>query len=132
MIVSESVRRTGAATRVKSLKVARGYIDSVLRPLDLVSTQGEQLALTATGATYLESPTADALVSIARTNVAGFDEILEELAHGPRTSGDLLDLLRSRLGVTWETDTQVVFRLQWLENLRKVSETSGTWRLVTS
>jgi len=117
--------------KVSSDKVARGYIASVLMPFDLVETQGEQVVLTATGVEYLEDPTPDALVEIMRLNVAGFDEIVDVLAQGPTSPAALLTNLQEKLGVGWETDTQVRFRLGWLENLGRAEElTDGNWRLI--
>jgi hypothetical protein len=116
--------------KVLSAKVARGYLNSVLRPLDLIEMHGEQIAVTATGATYLEDPSAEALLAIARRTVAGFDEMLEALEANPKSPGELLVLLRDELGVSWETDAQVRFRLGWLENMGKVREVKGEWSLV--
>jgi Restriction endonuclease/HB1, ASXL, restriction endonuclease HTH domain len=116
--------------KVSSPKVARGYIASVLRPFNLVETQGERLVLTATGVEYLDDPTPAALTEIARLNVAGFDEILDALSEGPKSSAQLLELLQTQLHVGWETDAQVRFRLIWLENLGLVKESDGTWQRV--
>jgi hypothetical protein len=118
--------------KVSSGKVARSYLNSVLRPLDLIETQGEQIAVTGTGAEYLAQSSSDAMLAIARQNVAGFDEILEALAAGAMPTSELLVLLQERLGVTWETDAQVKFRLGWLENLGRVHEQHGLWNLVPS
>lgn len=117
--------------KVSSPKVARTYLSAVLRPLNLIETQGEQITVTATGATYLEDPSSEALLAIARSNVAGFDELLEALSSGPQTTSALLDHLRSDLGVSWETDRQVRSRMGWLENMGKVKEEHGTWSIVT-
>ena len=115
---------------VSSQKVARGYLNSVLRSLDLVELEGDQIKLTAEGAAYLENPSASELLAIARRNVAGFDELLDGLAQGPMTTAELLTLLRGRLGVTWETDAQVGYRLGWLENMGQVAEDHGKWALL--
>ena len=116
--------------KVSSDKVARGYIASVLKPFDLVETQGEQLVLTATGVEYLDDPTADALLEIMKLNVAGFDEILEVLTQGSASSAELLTTLQEKLGVAWETDIQVDFRLGWLQNVGRVKEVAGRWQLI--
>ena len=66
-----------------------------------------------------------------RLNVAGFDEIVDVLAQGPTSPAELLSNLQEKLGVGWETDTQVRFRLGWLENLGRAEElTDGNWRLI--
>ena len=116
---------------VSSPKVARSYLSTVLRSFNLIETQGEQITVTATGAIYLEDPTPEALLVIARSNVAGFDELLDALGTGPKTTAELLDHLRSELGVSWETDAQVQFRLGWLENMGKIKGQHGTWTLLT-
>jgi hypothetical protein len=116
---------------VSSLKVARSYLNAVLRPFNLIETQGEQITVTATGATYLEDPSSEALLAIARNNVAGFDELIETLGTGPKTTTELLDHLRNALGVSWETDAQVQSRLGWLENVGKIEGQHGTWTLLT-
>ncbi len=114
---------------VSSEKVARGYLASVLRPFGLIETQGEQLVLTSDGTEYLANPTSQALLTLACHNVAGFDEILEALQADPKSSAQQLDILRAELGVTWQTDAQIRWRLQWLANLGSVKEDSGRWRL---
>jgi hypothetical protein len=107
----------------------RGYFASVLRPLGLIATDGDRLLVTASGTAYLDDPSDQALLKIARTTVAGFDEILARLETGPASTQDLYAHLRSELGVTWETDAQVRFRLGWLEILGAVDGSSAEWRL---
>jgi len=118
--------------KVSSDKVAKSYITSVLRSFGLVETQGEQITVTLTGASYLEDPTPHALLAIACQSVAGFDEIIEELGQSPRSTSELLVLLRESLGVTWETDTQVQNRLGWLENTGTAQLDGGLWYLTES
>jgi hypothetical protein len=92
---------------------------------------GEHIAVTAMGAEYLDDPSSNALLAVARRTVAGFDEILDALAAGGQSTSDLLALLKERLGVNWETEAQVKFRLGWLENLGRVDEHDGFWNLVS-
>jgi hypothetical protein len=136
-LIAETAPTTQAAAQwivahfenVSSEKVARGYLASVLRPFGLIETQGEQLVLTSDGTEYLANPTSQALLTLACHNVAGFDEILQALQAGPESSAQLLDILRAELGVTWQTDAQIRWRLQWLANLGAVEEDSGRWHL---
>ena len=101
----------------------------MLRPFGLIETPGEQLVLTSDGTEHLANPTSQALLTLACHNVAGFDEILEALQADPKSSAQQLDILRAELGVTWQTDAQIRWRLQWLANLGSVKEDSGRWRL---
>jgi hypothetical protein len=117
--------------RVNSEKVARGYWQ-VPRSFGLLETIGERLALTADGATYLEARDPEALLSLVRKSVAGVDELLAELSHRALTAEDGLRLLNGTLGVSWESDAQVKFRLGWLENLGVAIQRGGRWELNTA
>ena len=64
-----------------------------------------------------------------RKSVAGFDELLAALGTGTLSTAEGLTLLNETLGVGWESDAQVKFRLGWLENLGVVVQRSGRWHL---
>jgi restriction endonuclease Mrr len=113
--------------RASSEKVARGYWQ-VPRTFGLLETQGEHLTLTATGAEYLANSNPQALLDILRANVAGFDELVDYLAERPHRVDELLERLRHDLGVTWETEAQVNFRLGWLENVGAAEADGAYWR----
>ena len=115
--------------RTSSEKTARGYWQ-VPRSFGLLETQGEQLTLTADGATYITQPTPDVLLELLKENVAGFTEMLEYLAERPHQVEELLERFRADLGVTWETDAQINFRLGWLENLGAAESHGDSWRLM--
>lgn len=116
--------------RTSSEKTARGYWQ-VPRSFGLLETQGEQLTLTADGATYITQPTPDALLGLLKENVAGFTEMLEYLAERPHQVEELLERFRTDLGVTWETDAQINFRLGWLENLGVAESHGDSWQLTS-
>lgn len=115
--------------RVKSENVARGYWQ-VPRSFGLLETIGERMALTADGASYLETPRPEILLSLLRKSVAGFDELLRGLSERALSAEEGLSLLKEGLGVGWESDAQVRFRLGWLENLGAVVQRAGHWELV--
>lgn len=115
--------------RVNSEKVARGYWQ-VPRSFGLLETVGERIALTPDGASYLETPRPEVLLPLLRKAVAGFDELLAELGEHALSADDGLKLLNDALGVGWESDAQVRFRLGWLENLGVVVRRGGRWELV--
>jgi hypothetical protein len=117
--------------RVKSEKVARGYWQ-VPRSFGLMETIGERLALTADGALYLDSPRGEVLLGLLRESVAGFDELVAALEAGTLTTAEGLTLLNETLGVGWESDAQVKFRLGWLENLGVVVQRGGQWQLASN
>jgi len=115
--------------RVSSPKVVRSYFSSVLKSFGLVMTDGDRLLLTPVGSGYLDDPSSEALLAIARSSVAGFDEILARLGSAPASTADLLGLLRAELGVSWETDAQVGFRMGWLKVLGAVDGSPAEWCL---
>ena len=120
---------SSAAGRVNSEKVARGYWQ-VPRSFGLLETVGERLALTPDGSTYLASSSPDVLLAVVRKSVAGFDELLAELDQHALSADDGLRVLTESLGVEWESDAQVKFRLGWLENLGVAKQRGGRWELV--
>jgi hypothetical protein len=99
--------------KVDSRKTAKSYW-SVPRSFGLTEMDGEQLSLTTEGVEYLADPSADALVAQLQLNVAGIDEIIERLGEGPVSNEQIRALLRDKLGVSWETDAQVNWRMRWL------------------
>lgn len=113
---------------VSSEKVARGYWQ-VLKSFGLVETDGEHLALTTEGATYIRDRSARLLLEFAERNVLGMRELLGYLDERPHTPAEILERMRSELGVTWQTDLQVGFRLGWLENLGVARADGESWTL---
>lgn len=87
------------------------------------------MVLTADGASYLQTPDADTLLTLLRKSVAGFDELLDLLGTRALTLEEGRTLLNNALAVEWESDAQVKFRLGWLENLGVVAQHSGRWEL---
>jgi restriction system protein len=113
---------------VSSGKVARGYWQ-VPKSLGLVETDGEHLALTTEGVAYLKDGSSELLLASATRNVLGISELLEYLRERPHTPEEILERMRADLGVAWETDLQVGFRLGWLENLGIAAADSDAWTL---
>jgi restriction system protein len=114
--------------RVQSHKAVRCYWN-VPRYFGLVETDGESLRLTPTGAAYLEDPSDAKLRDILVRGVAGFKEVIERLSRSPATAGELRDELNRRLGLTWGTDIQVNYRLNWLKDLGVVAKNGKRWTL---
>ena len=52
----------------------------------------------------------------------------EALHEGSISTDEGLILLNEKLGVGWESDAQVKFRLSWLEDLGVVTQANGRWR----
>jgi hypothetical protein len=112
---------------VTSDKVSRGYWQ-VPRSFGLIETQGEHLGLTTVGAGYLDDLTTTHLLGVVSDEVAGFDELVATLKQRPMTPAEALALLNEALGLSWETDAQIRFRLGWLENLGVAVQTADHWK----
>ena len=63
-----------------------------------------------------------------RTRVVGVKELLAELEDGSRTMEQLQQVL-TELGLAWETNAQVGWRLHWLESVGLVVADDGRYRL---
>lgn len=114
--------------QVSSEKVARGYWQ-VPKNFGLVEAHGEHLALTTEGAAYLKDGSSPFLLARAEQNILGMTELLQYLKERPHTIEELLGRLREDLGISWETDVQVGFRLGWLENLGAAALEGDSWSL---
>ncbi len=118
----------GSFEKVESRGTATNYW-RVPRSFGLLDLNGEQLTLTGDGVRYLESPTQRALLDLLEANVAGFTEVLKYLADGPQSATEVRERLRADLGVAWEHDAQVIYRLRWLLNAGAVENTAEGWAL---
>lgn len=116
--------------RVDSRKTAKSYW-TVPRSFGLTEIDGEQITLTAEGVEYLADPTEEALLAQMQLHVAGVDDILERLNEGPASNQQLLELMKNRIGVSWETDTQVSWRMRWLSLCHAVASDPVGWRRST-
>ena len=118
------IRSFGAVT---SEKVARSYW-RVPKSLGMLQTDGERLALTAEGAEYLKDRSPVVLLQIILSKVLGVREVLQYLSERPHTMEELLARLQAELGVEWETDTQVLWRVGWLEVLGAAWHEGSLWQ----
>ena len=58
----------------------------------------------------------------------GVKELLDELAKGPRTMEQLQQVL-AEVGLAWETNAQLGWRLHWLESVGLIIATDGHFEL---
>ena len=112
--------------QLESTNTARGYWQ-VPRSLGLIETRGEQLGLTAEGSEYLEDPTREHLLRIAEYRIVGFEKIVHWLSERPHTAQDLLSRAQDELGVEWESQQQILYRLGWLEVLGAAKKSGNSW-----
>lgn len=115
---------------VQSEGAARSYWN-VPRRMGLIEVLGERLQLTEAGATYLSTGDDAVLLGQIEATIAGISELLEALREAPLDESQALEVLRSKLGVTWQTTAQVKHRLGWLENLGVVRRRGKAYGLVT-
>lgn len=117
---------------VKSRGLVASIVRTVLYGLRLVAFSDDRIQLTDQGeALRLSRSSADVVATlVARTT--GVKEILGWLAHATLSTEEVLERMRMELGVTWETDTQVRYRLDWLHAAGAITRADGRWELVSS
>lgn len=116
--------------KVTKQKVVASYIRAVLKPLGLIEFDGDRIVLTTDGEALRSKRDPAILLDLLQRNIAGVVELLELLAMGPATTDQAHQHLLKTIGVTWETDAQVKFRLQWLTASGTVARDGRNWRLV--
>lgn len=115
--------------RVTKHDLVRVYLRTVLYPMGLISFDGEQIRLTEHGESLRSSRDTTELLEYLRENILGVDELLVKLADGPLSTSQALDFFKRAIGVEWETENQVRFRLQWLAASDAVERVGKLWRL---
>jgi hypothetical protein len=113
--------------QVESLATANGYI-RVLVALGFVEPGGGQVSLTPAGREFIEKHDVELVREVLRTRIVGIKELLEELAKGPRTMEQLQQVL-GEVGLAWETNAQLGWRLHWLESVGLVVASDGHFEL---
>lgn len=114
--------------QVESIATASGYV-RVLVALGFVEISNGQIALTPLGRAFAETHDVELVREALRARVVGVKELLDELSQGPRTIEDLQHVLAD-VGLAWETNAQLGWRLHWLESVNLVFAEGGTYRLV--
>lgn len=114
--------------QVESIATANGYI-RVLVALGFIELASGQVSLTPAGREFVETRDIRLVHEALRARIVGVRELLAELDDGPRTMQELQQVL-SELGLAWETNAQVGWRLHWLESVGLVFASDGRFRLV--
>jgi len=115
--------------QVESTATANGYI-RVLVALGFVEVSSGRVSLTPAGREFVETRDAELVRSALRTRIVGVRELIDELERGPRTVEQLQQVL-NELGLAWETNAQLGWRLHWLESVGAVTVDGGEFRIVT-
>jgi hypothetical protein len=100
----------------------------VLVALGFVEVNNGQIALTPLGRAFAETHDVELVREALRARIVGVEELLDELSQGPRTMQDLQSILAD-VGLAWETNAQLGWRLHWLESVELVFAEGGTYRL---
>ncbi len=110
---------------VNSRKGAQGYL-TVPRSMGLVDYIDGVFVLTEAGKNYRETHDKEFLFETMSRNLLAFEEIHQFLLDSPDPKSDkeIFEYITDNFDVSWETMTQVHFRLLWLINLGKVEKTS--------
>lgn len=116
--------------QVESSTTANGYV-RVLVALGFLELTGGQVTLTPAGRKFTESHDVELVREALRTRILGVNDLLDELAKGRRTMQQLQHVL-AELGLAWETNAQLAWRLHWLESVGLVVASDGHFELAPS
>jgi hypothetical protein len=122
-------RLQGEFPQVESMATSNGYI-RVLVALGFIELSAGQVSLTPAGREFAEQRDVRLVHDALEARIVGVKELLAELEDGPRTMEQLQQVL-SELGLAWETNAQVVWRLHWLESIGLVVARDGSFHLKT-
>ena len=115
--------------KVTKTTVVRSYLRSVLYSMGVIDFDGDRVVLAPEGENVRQVRSQEEVLNLLKTKVSGIDETLELLATGPKDTPEIREYLNRTLGLTWETDHQVRFRLEWLAACGAVERAAGSWRL---
>jgi restriction system protein len=114
--------------QVESPATANGYV-RVLVALGFIELSGGQISLTPVGRSFVEFHDVELVRKALADRVVGVNELLEELERGPRTMEQLQQVL-AEVGLAWETNAQLRWRLHWLESVGLVLVEDGKYQLM--
>jgi restriction system protein len=113
--------------QVESIATANGYI-RVLVALGFVEVSSGQISLTPAGRAFIETHDVELVREALRERVVGVKELLAELEQGHRTMEQLQQVLAD-VGLAWETNAQLGWRLHWLESVGLALASDGRFQL---
>lgn len=104
---------------------------STIENIELITITKNAVSLTDLGIRFLQTKNNQLIFESLRRNYAGMDEIIRLLRKRPRTLSEISSSLNRELDLDWKTDIQWQIRLNWLESLRLVTQTEGTYQLAS-
>jgi HJR/Mrr/RecB family endonuclease len=115
--------------KVTKHQVVRSYLRAVLYSMGLLEFDGERVVLTKEGERLRGERTRELLVGYLKANVLGVEELLVFLKTGPHDTTAIWQHLVKTMSLSWETNQQTVYRLQWLQACGVVENAEKGWRL---
>lgn len=112
--------------KVKSRANVTSYVRTVLYGLRLVRFSDDRLLISEQGESLILSRSPDDLGPVLEQRILGVTELMGWLEKSPM-SMDEIRLRMQELGVTWETNAQVKYRLDWLQVAGLVTRSDGGW-----
>lgn len=105
---------------VTSAKAARSYMRVVI-DLGFAETSAGRIQLTPAGVRFRRSRSPKLVRDALLERIAGIDDLIDELTTSPTRIGLLLPRMQER-GYSWQTTSQVRYRLRWLEEVDVVHQ----------
>ena len=115
--------------KVTKQTVVESYLRAVLTPLNLIEFEGDRIVLTSDGEALRTKRERDLLLELLRKNITGIVELLDALSKNALTVEQAWEHLEKTVGVKWDSDNQVKYRLQWLAASGAVRRDGKQWLL---
>jgi hypothetical protein len=115
--------------RVTKERLVQSYVRAVLYSMGVVDFDGDRIVITPEGEGLRKSRDGRELYRILTKNILGIEEVVSFLRAGPLDVNTLHARLADKLKVSWETDVQVRYRLQWLAACGVVERDEKKWTL---
>jgi hypothetical protein len=116
--------------KVTKQRLVQSYVRAVLFPMGVVDFEGDRLILTPAGEGLRSSRSRGSLYVLLKKNILGIEEIVMTVRARATDTAALHAMLVDRLKVTWETDNQVKYRLQWLVACGVIRREGKAWEHV--
>jgi hypothetical protein len=113
--------------RVRSQAVVRGYLHQTLQSIGVVDLGSDQVSLTSAGDELRTVRTRAFLLDLLQNNVLG----VQFLSLAPAPIAEMRRHLIESIGVSWDTDAQVTWRLRWLVAASAVDQDARLWRIAS-
>lgn len=115
---------------LKTKKLAKSYIDVVIKKTGLVEIKEGKFILNSFGEEFLKTKDNIVILKLFIKNIFGFEEILKLLADKQTLNiKEIWKEIENTYHIGWKTDAQIRWRVYWLLSLEYIDVTSSKYYL---